>query len=304
MPEANIADSSELTGPVTSDELPTLKVVPLPNGARVAVTIQLTLEGTEKPPTSGGPLGSALSAEAIAKGVPDWAAVSDARYGPLTGIPRLLETMAKYDAPAAVTTSGIIAERYPDLLVDIVGRGHEIIGHAFSQDRPMSALDEDDDHEVIVRCCEAFEKACGYRPVGWASQGSRRGNYTVLNLLREGFIYTNDFREADIPFVVAQLGSKKLLAMPRTDQINDMFCVSRHGNAPETYVMFFKRAFDQLYEEGGDGGRVVTAIVHGHLFGRPWGAAALGECLEYAKSRQDVWITTRRFVAEHYLSGL
>ena len=148
------------------------------------------------------------------------------------------------------------------------------------------------------------EAVAGQRPYGWSSHGSRRGKYTVLDLMKCGYVYTNDFRNADVPYVVATVGEQKLLSLPRTDEINDMFLIRRTGNPPGAYVEYFKRAFDRLYKEGAKAPKVLACVAHATLTGRPWGASALTECIEYAKSFDDVWITTRLGVAENYLRSL
>jgi hypothetical protein len=125
----------------------------------------------------------------------------------------------------------------------------------------------------------------------------------VLSLIKEGYTYTRDFRDADVPYVVAQLGDRRLLAMVRTDEINDL-PISRIG-PPSMFVEYFKRNFDQLYAEGERGDpKVMTCVTHATVFGRPWGATALAECLKYAQSFDKVWLTTGREIADHYLQHL
>lgn len=92
--------------------------------------------------------------------------------------------------------------------------------------------------------------------------------------------------------------------MPRTDEINDLPISSRHGLPPSVYVEFFKRAFDQLYAEGATVPTCMTCVTHAYVSGKPWGAAAISECLQYVNSHKDVWIATGREVAEHYLAHL
>jgi peptidoglycan/xylan/chitin deacetylase (PgdA/CDA1 family) len=215
-----------------------------------------------------------------------------------------MRTIDERGERACIHLSALVAERWPELVAGIARNGHEMVGHGYRQDERMGTMDEQKDLEVVRRCAEIIESVAGERPVGWSSHGSRRGNYTVLSLLKEGYIYTRDFRDADIPYVVAQLGDRRLLAMTRTDEINDMFTVNSHGNAPGVYIEFFKRAFDQLYAEGATEPKVMTCVAHPTVFGRPWGASVLAECLDYVKGFDKVWHATGREVAEHYLNNL
>lgn len=300
MSELGACSIDDLGGPVAGEE-PLITPVPLPGMARVAVTVQLALEAWAGTSTTGNALGSPLSDEAIARGVPDYATISSQEYGARTGIWRIISVLKELGVHAACSTSTLVAERWPDVVRAVVADGHEIVGHGYSQDRAMSSMDEAEDFAVVSGSVEAFQDVAGQRPVGWSSHGSRRGSHTVLNLMKCGYTYTNDFRDADLPYIVATLGDRRLVSLPRTDEINDMFLIRRNGNPPGVYVEYFKRAFDRLYKEGQTAPKVLSCVAHATLIGRPWGASALMECIEYAQSFPDVWIATRREVAENFL---
>ena len=289
----------DLVGPVAGAE-PTIRPIPLPNGARVAFTIQVALEAWSGATISG----PTLPVGADGRSSLDWATISTQLYGPRTGAARLMRTIDERGLKACIHLSALVAERWPDLVSGIASDGHEIVGHGYRQDERMDSLDEQRDLDVVRRCAEIIERVTGQRPVGWSSHGSRRGPYTVLNLLKEGYTYTRDFRDSEVPYVAAQLGDRRLLAMARTDEINDMFVVTHHGGAPSVYVEYFKRAFDQLYAEGATEPKVMTCVTHATIFGRPWGASALEECLDYVGQFDGVWQATGREVAEYYLAHL
>ena len=293
-----------LSGPVLGGE-PALRSFSLPNGARVAVSVQLAFEAWSPNVVAGNNIqGTGLSAEAISKGVLDYASLSWQDYGGRTGMWRILRVLDKCGVKASCSVSGLAAERWPKLVAAIAQEGHEIVGHGYAQDRKMSDMDEVEDLDVVTRSTEILESVSGQRPVGWSSHGSRRGNYTVLNLLKNGYIYTNDFRDADVPYVVAEMNGSKMVALPRSDEINDSFLVRSHGATPSAFVDFFKRCIDQLHEEGADEPKAMTCVAHGVIFGRPWGGTALAECLDYAKQLEGVWLCTRRELAEYSLGVL
>lgn len=284
-------------GHAVGGEEPVLNGVCLPDGAPLAVRVQLTLEDWGQPPLLADAAGRPTD-------IVDYRELSIRMYGLRTGIHRLLETMDEIDARASVTTCGIVGDRWPDIVADIAARGHEIVGHGYDQNDHAAFMDADEDLATVRRTVEALERAGGYRPVGWAGAGSRRGPYTVESLLRSGFIYTNDFREADVPFVVARMGERRLIAMPRSDEINDNYAVHNFGQSPGNFVEYFRRSFDRLlFESERNPGRVVTAICHSTIMGHPWGADAIAECVEYGR-RNGAWIATSRQIAEHYLDAL
>jgi peptidoglycan/xylan/chitin deacetylase (PgdA/CDA1 family) len=289
----------ELRGPVTGYE-PIIQPVALPGDARIAVNFQFALEAWSGTNVTGSVFGASVASDATEQ-MPDWATISGQEYGGRTGVWRILRALQEHGIHAACGMSGLVAERWPEVARAVSDQGHEIIGHGYSQDHVMYKLNENEDLDVVVRTTDMIESVTGQRPVGWSSHGSRRGNFTVKNLLKTGYIYTNDFRDADLPYVVAEMGERKLVAMPRSDEVNDMFTVYLNGNTPDALVTFFKRAFDQLYREGEKTPGVVTCVVHATLTGRPWGVSALEECIRYAKSHPATWIGRRREVAANFL---
>jgi len=294
--EEHVTDSQTLIGPVAGGR-PDIRAIPLPNDARVAFTVQVALEA------SSNSRGARMPEEAARRGLPDYAAESAQLYGPQSGVGRLAETIEGHGMQACIHVSGLVGERWPDLVAELARKGHEMVGHAYSQDEQMALMDETDDLQTVRRCTDIIEKVTKQRPVGWSSQGSRRGRFTVLSLLKEGYTYTRDFRDSDIPYVVAQLGPRRLLAMTRTDEINDL-PISRANLPPSVFVEYFKRAFDQLYQEGQTAPKVMTCVTHATVSGKPWGASAVAECLAYVRQHDDVWCATGREVADHYLRHL
>lgn len=286
-------------------EHPHVQTVDLPGGAVLAVTIQLALEAWAPGTVGGNTLGTPLPGDAVAKGTPDYATVSAQLYGVRTGIYRLLDVMGDHGVVASCSTSGLIGQEQPAVVSEVASRGHEIVGHGWTMDRKMVSLDEDEDLDVVKRTTEALQAASGQQPVGWSSHGARRGTFTVDSLLRENYIYTNDFRDSDTPYVVARSGAQRLIAMPRSDELNDKFVITRHGQSPSVYVDYFKRAFDRLYLEGQRGRpNILTCTAHSTVLGHPWGAEAFSDCLAYVREHDHVWQTTRAEVARHYLVNL
>lgn len=56
-----------------------------------------------------------------------------------------------------------------------------------------------------------------------------------------------------------------------------------------------------LLEEGRNGSpKMMTVGLHCRLVGRPGRCAGLAEFIDYAKSKSDLWITTREDIAKHW----
>src|SRR4051794_15133605 len=95
----------------------------VPSGWRanrpLAVSVNVMLEGWAAPDAPGiGPMGNPLK-----PGVVDLQARSWAEYGAKVGGWRLLDLLDREQVPAVFYTSGVVAERYPELVAAITARG-------------------------------------------------------------------------------------------------------------------------------------------------------------------------------------
>ena len=61
-----------------------------------------------------------------------------------------------------------------------------------------------------------------------------------------------------------------------------------------------EKAFDQLYEEGAENGKVMCIPLHPFLIGQPHRIGPFAEALEYITGHDEVWVTTGREIAEWY----
>src|ERR1700694_1571573 len=62
--------------------------------------------------------------------------LSEATFGPNVGTPRILRLLDTYNLPATFFTPGFTAERHPDILEQLVRKGHEIGHHGYLHERP------------------------------------------------------------------------------------------------------------------------------------------------------------------------
>ena len=62
-------------------------------------------------------------------------------YGPLVGVPRLLELLDDFGLKATFFVPGLTADRYPQTVERIVAAGHEVDHHSYSHRRAPPALE-------------------------------------------------------------------------------------------------------------------------------------------------------------------
>ena len=183
----------------------------------LAVCLNVMLEGWAEGSAPGiGPMGNPLK-----PGVRDLQALSWAEYGPKVGAWRLLDLLDRAGRKAVFYTSGVVAERYPELPAAIGARGHAVAAHAWSQGTPPLYLSPDAEWADIVRCREVLTATAGARPLGWLSPRCTPSNETARFLARAGFQWHADMFDSDVPYRI-DTGEGMLVGMPFTMEVNDM----------------------------------------------------------------------------------
>lgn len=281
---------------------PVIRRIAWPDGARVAVSIALILEAWQKLPPVSTALTPVFPKEAIDRGLTDHATLSWQLFGGRSGFSRSVSILKQHGVKGSVYCSALAAERWSDQVAAFAADGNEIVAHAYSQDHRMYFMDEAGERAEVARCAEVIEKVTGTRPRGWSSPGGQRGDHTLTALLAEGYSYSLDFSDAEVPYVALEQDGKRLLAVPGSS-VNDVNLM-RNGHGTGVYVDIFCRMIDQLRAEGGTRPSMMTAIAHSTHLGRPNGGWALSKCLEYATRFDDVWLCRPQDIADHYAAAL
>jgi peptidoglycan/xylan/chitin deacetylase (PgdA/CDA1 family) len=86
--------------------------------------------------------------------------------------------------------------------------------------------------------------------------------------------------------------------VPYTLDVNDMrFATAQGFNTGKQFYRYLKDTFRTLHEEGG---RMMSIGLHCRLAGHPGRAAAVAKFLDKLAKYEDVWITTRLDIAQHW----
>lgn len=108
---------------------------------------------------------------------------------------KALDLLDRYDATATFFVLGWIADLNPDLVCEIVSRGHEVASRGFYHRSP-SNLTPDEFREDLRRTNEAIQKASGQKVIGYraAEKLDFEKNEWILEILAdEGFTYDASF---------------------------------------------------------------------------------------------------------------
>jgi peptidoglycan-N-acetylglucosamine deacetylase len=93
-------------------------------------------------------------------------AISHQAYGPLVGVPRILDILARHEVTATFFVPGYTALRYPDVVRRIAGEGHEIAHHGYLHE-PMAGMSPEREAAILDRGSDELERVTGVRPTGY-----------------------------------------------------------------------------------------------------------------------------------------
>jgi len=278
-----------------------------PEGKTLALSIVVNIEeGSEMTIADGDKKPEPVDELGVALSIPirNYGNESNYRYGITTGGPRLFRLLGHYGVPATVTAAALALERAPELTAQILGQGHEICSHGWRWTHTFS-MKEERERETISRAVDSFRATTGAAPAGWLSRYLHTENTRRL-LAEAGFLYHMDDYSADVPFwepvTLADGTLRPLVCVPYAIDSNDMKMWT-HGVSPEAWLAYAKSSFDWLRAEAAaEGPRMMSLGLHLRIVGRPGRIWALEAFLDHVTGHEDVWITTRRAIAERFAS--
>ena len=226
-------------------------------------------------------------------------------YGAKTGAWRLLDMFDRTGVKATSHMNGIIAELFPDLAREIVGRGHDIAGHSYDQSHPQHMLPEEDERQVVQKTLEKIETVTGLRPRGWVSSGRNLGKNTVKILAEEGLAWHNHHDMGDLPTIV-KVGDKTIVDYPiqRYMNYNERKFIGWSGNqirSCDEIFTFFKGQLKALRGAAQYEPLCFQFGSHSHMSGLPAYAWTVQEMILHALSFDDVWFVTTGELAQYWL---
>ena len=287
--------------------LPERKPLKWPNGARIALIFTLNFEfwdivkETSEPYYAGGP--PALP-DPIPGNVVDWPNYSWREYGQRVGVWRLFDVFERLGADPSCTMNAKTALERPQIVQHAVDRGWEIVAHNYEQGELLidHMFDEAKEREVIRKTLDVYKKFVGRDAKGWISSSLRGTLRTADIIAEEGLIFYCDILNDDQPYLI-NTPSGPIVSTPYSIEINDFTHSHRRGYTTDEVLTMYKTQFDVLYEESAQSGRMMNVGLHPHVSGHPFRIPALRDFIEYAQSKEGVWITTREAIAEWYLEN-
>lgn len=222
--------------------------------------------------------------------------ISGAAYGPLVGVPRILNVLQSSGIRGTFFIPGFTAELHPEMVDRIVEAGHEIGHHGYLHERP-DTLSDAEEEAVLIRGSEVLEKLTGRRPVGYRSPAWELKPSSPALLKRHGFHYDSSLMGNDIPYLVSTTDGD-LLELPVQWILDDYPHFARVGgviSSPQTVFDVWSSEFAGYHRFNG----CYVLTMHPFVSGRPSRIALLEQMIEYINGFEGVWWATLEEIAAY-----
>ena len=273
--------------------------VSLPGGARLAITVQFL---TELWATSGNLPDSVYPNRCLG-------ATRD--YGVKEGAPRILGILKKHNVKSTAMFSGLVCERFPELVRTIADDGHEIAGHGWDQSKYTYKNTREEEHEIIKKCTHLLESASGRKPLGWGSPGRSLTDNTLDLLAEEGYVWNGDLNDTELPYPV-KAGGKTIMMVPQgsvTMDLEEFVLFDREGHrqtlrGAREALDFMMGQFEACYSQATPKAPLrMTIGCHAFVAGHPDYTWALDKFITHAKGFKDVVFLTNLETAQWWLKN-
>jgi peptidoglycan/xylan/chitin deacetylase (PgdA/CDA1 family) len=154
----------------------------------------------------------------------------------------------------------------------------------------------------IKRSIAILEGTTDQRPAGWVGPGARANETTIELLADEGFLYCCEYQDDEFPYHV-MVEKTPLVIIPFRFDGNPTDLRIFNPNAardPDEAYKHLKIVFDCHYKAAAKTPLIFYYGVHPFVSGRPERAEVLDRFVKYVKGFPDVWISTRKGIAEWY----
>ena len=221
-------------------------------------------------------------------------------YGSRNGFWRIFNEFTNRKLPLTIFGVGLALEKNLEVCDAIKHAKFEVASHGYRW-IDYQHVDPKIEEEHIIKSNQIIKNIFGYYPSGWYT-GRTSPNTRNLVLKNTDVLYDSDAYDDDIPYWVKP-DNKKHLIIPYTLDNNDMrFATTQGFNTGDDFYSYLKDSFDTLYTESEKSGssRMMSIGLHCRIIGRPGRFQSLLKFLNYLDQFNDIWICSRKQIAEFW----
>lgn len=273
-----------------------------PNGARVAIAVIVNLEYMELEPPPGITVPpSRVRAGGIYPNMIDIHETTAHEYGNRVGVFRVMKVLDKHRIPGTAALDAAVAQRYAYIVQQAKQRNWEFIGHSLVYNRMITEkMQEPDEQKYIKESLEAVTKATGKPVHGWVGVDYGESSRTVRLLAEQGVHYVCDWCNDEQPYRM-KVPQGHMVSLPTLLELDDIFTHRTRRIPIQRWAQMIKDAFDKLYHDGQENGRMLVLNVHPWIIGHPFRINALDDALSHIMRHQGVWPATCSEIVDWYL---
>lgn len=211
--------------------------------------------------------------------------LSQGRYGPEVGVPRILKMLKRYDLKATFFIPGFTVDQYQELVKHLIEEGNEIGNHGWSHTYPDNMEGYEAEKKEYLDCSGIMERVTGARPKGYRSPAWEFSPNTIEIIEgMEEIEYSSNMMDTDkIKYLKVGGRESKLVEIPISWVLDDaaywLYSLRTPGKAMqplESVEFYWKSEFDALLEEyleeveeKGDSDICFVLTCHPQIIGRP-----------------------------------
>jgi peptidoglycan-N-acetylglucosamine deacetylase len=224
--------------------------------------------------------------------------MEERRFGPRTGVPRLLRLFDRYRIPSTWYVPGYTIVHHTEVVKSIQASGCEMGAHG-NVHEPPHMLDEAGERRVLQEQLDLFDEYLGIRPQGYRAPGASVTLHTPRLLKEFGFVYHSNLMGDDIPYFV-DTPQGRLVEVPTSWLLNDapfyrhVYGAPNQMADPDRVVGQWIQEFQGMYRENG----CYVMIIHPFISGRTSRIDGLERLIRAIRQESGVWWATALEVAQ------
>jgi peptidoglycan/xylan/chitin deacetylase (PgdA/CDA1 family) len=233
--------------------------------------------------------------------------LSRGEFGAEVGVPRLLETFARFGVTSTWSIPTHTMQTFPSAVEKIVDAGHEIAAHGVWHEY-VPKLEYAEERRLIELQLEQHEAMLGSRPRGYRSPALDVTDHTMALLAEYGFEWDSSLMGRDFtpyhPCMVTSIDLERgnefgppspVLEFPVHWSLDDFPELESFKGSPmmqsnAAVLERWKDSFDYAYERC-DGG-IMTCALHPQTIGRAHNMVMLERFLDHVMAHDGVWFPT------------
>lgn len=223
------------------------------------------------------------------------------RFGPRQGLWRLVDLIEGHGIKGSFFVPGYVAETNPEMLPELVERGHEIGLHGYFHEI-VAQSDDAEFSRALDKSLALFERQTGRRPVGFRSPAWEMTQPMLARLKEVGLTYDSSLMGYDHPYEIdgmVQIPVQWLL----DDAIYFKFVGGGNDNGPPVspgaVLESWQMEFDGLHRFGG----LFMLTVHDWISGRGQRIELLDRLLGHIAAAGQTWWATAADLAHWHVTS-